>query len=193
MFTFLWNCPFVLFALLSHAEVAVYSYFRYIRFEWQISLSSASLRTLHWWKCKGVRYGGGGGHSLNNGVRVCAALKTPFSHPPCCSQDLHFSIFFSSQDHIFTQKSQIFENFKLKSLKLGREFSSKASNWAKLQFTRLRFVKKFRSQGSQIWQWSVHKPLCSTLRAKHLYQNESWVPPRVCYKLPNLACCIYFV
>ena len=55
--------------------------------------------------------------------------------------------------------------------------SSKASNCAKLQFTGLHFVKQFSSQGSQIQQWSIHKPLCLTLRATQLYQNESWVPP----------------
>ena len=86
-----------------------------------------------------------------------------------------FQHFFSSQDSIFTPKLQIFNNFKPKSLKIGKEFSFKASNWATLQFTRLHFVKKSSSQGCQIWQWSVHKPLCSSLRATHY---ESWVPPQ---------------
>ena len=35
------------------------------------------------------------------------------------------------------------------------------------------FVKKFSSLGSQIWQWSIHKPLGLALLATHLYQNES--------------------
>ena len=55
-----------------------------------------------------------------NGVRVCAALKTPFSSPPSHSQDPHFTIFFNSQDPTFTTKSQIFKNFKLKNLIIGR-------------------------------------------------------------------------
>ena len=54
------------------------------------------------------------------------------------------------------------ETFKLQSLKISAEFIQfQAPKWAKLQFTRLHFVKKFSSQGSQIQKWSLHKPLCS--------------------------------
>ena len=55
--------------------------------------------------------------------------------------------------------------------------SSKTSYWVKLQLTWLHFVKNFSSLGSQIWQWSIHKPLCSAqVCAAYLYQNEHWVP-----------------
>ena len=83
-----------------------------------------------------------------------------FSHPPGHSQDPHLSIFQFSWPY-FTPKSQISKNFKPQSLKIRKEFHSKASNWAEIQFTWLYFIKKFSSQGSKIWQWPIHKLCCS--------------------------------
>ena len=80
----------------------------------------------------------GRGHSLKNGVYECAAQKTPLSHSPGRSQDI--SAFFSSQDLTFTPAPQISTNPKLKSPKISKEISSKASNWAKMWFTWLHFV-----------------------------------------------------
>ena len=98
----------------------------------------------------------------------------PFARPPI----QHFSVLktlLSPQYCIFF--FFFFGNFKLQSLKI-REFSSKASNFAKLQFTRLHFVKKFSSHGSQIWQWYIrNKPSIFGPSGHAQYQNESWVPP----------------
>ena len=64
---------------------------------------------------------GGGGDSLKNGVQVCVALKTPFSHSPGCLQDPHFNIFhFLRPCPTFTPKSQISRDFKFQSLKISR-------------------------------------------------------------------------
>ena len=83
---------------------------------------------------------GGGGNSLKNEVWVCVALKNLFSCPFGCTQD-PVSAFFSSQNPTFTLKSQMLRNFKLQSLKIGKEFHSKASNWAKILFIRLHFAQ----------------------------------------------------
>ena len=62
-----------------------------------------------------------GGDSLKNGVQVCVALKTPFSHSPGCLQDPHFNIFhFLRPCPTFTPKSQISRDFKFQSLKISR-------------------------------------------------------------------------
>ena len=63
-----------------------------------------------------------------------------FARPP-------FNSFqFSSQKTFFTPKSQISRNFKLRySLKIGKKFSSKALNWATIQFTMGTFCKKVQS------------------------------------------------
>ena len=55
---------------------------------------------------------------IENGVWVCAALKTPFSRPP----GPHFSIFQFSRPY-FHPKLQISQNLKLHSFKISKEFS----------------------------------------------------------------------
>lgn len=54
------------------------------------------------------------------------------------SKDL-VSVFFSF--HTTLKKSSVIRNFKLQGFEIIKEFSSQASNWDKLQFTRLCFVK----------------------------------------------------
>ena len=71
----------------------------------------------------------------------------------------------------FHPQSQFLE---ISELKISRESFSEASILAKIQFTRLHFVKEFSSLGSQIRQWSIHKPLCSTLRITHLQGWRFW-------------------
>ena len=74
--------------------------------------------------------------------RVCAALKTPFSHPPHRSQDPHFSIFQFSRPYFHPQiTTQIPGSFKLQNLRISKEFSSTTSNWAKIQFIWLRLLR----------------------------------------------------
>ena len=124
----------------------------------------------HYW------YGGGGALPEKWGYGYVRLWRPPY-HALLAVCKIPISAFFCSQDPTFTPKSQFFRNFKLQSLKISKQFSSKASNWDKFQFTRLHFVKKFSSQGFPIWKWSIHKPLCSALLATHLYQNERLVPP----------------
>ena len=111
-----------------------------------------------------------GGLLPENGVWVCASLKTPFLCPHGWSQDPHFSIFQFLRPY-FHPKSHISRNVKLQSLKISKKLSSKVSNWAKIQFKRLHFVKKFSLIGSQIRQRFIHKPLCIALKTTHLYQQ----------------------
>ena len=84
----------------------------------------------------------GGEHSLKNGIRECATLKTPFSHPPDYSQDHHFNIRHFSRPYCHTKiKSQM----------------SKASKLAKSSVPKSQIRLKFSSQGC-IFLWnSVHK------------------------------------
>ena len=115
----------------------------------------------------------------------CAALKTPFSRPPRCSQDSHFSIFQFSRPY-FHPKITIFKiNFKLQSLKINAEFSSKAligSNFSsqgyillEILFTRVPNLAVVHSQAP------LFGPLDHT-------QNESWVPSLGGYDIFFLMC-----
>ena len=47
----------------------------------------------------------------------------------------------SSQDPIFTPNNKLLEISSFQSLKISKGFSSKTSNWAKVQLTRLHFVR----------------------------------------------------
>ena len=68
---------------------------------------------------------------------------------PHHSQDSHFSIL-SSSDPTFTPNHTFFRKSKIQSLKIGKEFHSKASNWTKIQFTRPHYAQEFSSLGSQL-------------------------------------------
>ena len=118
---------------------------------------------------------GGGGHSLKNGVQGMYSPKDPFSQllaihkTPISTISVLKTLLFSPK---------FLEVFSSKASKLGRNLISKASNWAKFQFTRLHLTKKF-SIGSQILQWSIHKPLCLALQP-HTYTKmkvECLPPP----------------
>ena len=78
-----------------------------------------------------MKPGGGGLLTEKWGTGMCVALKTPF-HNLLAICKTPISAFFSSQDPTFTPKSQISWNFKLQSLKISKEFSSKASNLAEI-------------------------------------------------------------
>ena len=102
--------------------------------------------------------------------------EDPFSCPPALLviRKTPISAFFSSQNPTFAHK---ITNFQLHSLKLEmRPVCSEASDWTKIQFTRLYFAQKFSSLRPQIRWWSVYRPLCLAFWAIiHLYQNKSWV------------------
>ena len=100
----------------------------------------------------------GGDTSWKMRYRYVQPWRPPF-HALLAICKTPISAFFNSQNHTFTPKSQISRNFQLQSLKIRRKKnSSKASNQAKIQFVRPYFVKKLSSLGSQIRQWSIHKP-----------------------------------
>ena len=75
------------------------------------------------WSFLEVHYAGG--HSKENGIRVCAALKTSLSCPLGHLQDLISVFFFSSQYPTFTPKSQISRNSTLQASKLVKSFVPK--------------------------------------------------------------------
>ena len=101
--------------------------------QWAIftHMSYPALRVVHLWVPEG-------GTPWKMGYRYVRPWRTPFHDLP---RPL-FQHFFSSQAPTFTQKLQI-----LKASKNGKEFSSRASNWAKLQFTRLNFVRNSVHKG----------------------------------------------
>ena len=108
------------------------------------------------------------GHSLKNRVQICTAQKTPPLFMP------FWPLAVTPIQHFSVRKSLslLLPNYKFIEI-LSSKASKLASNWVKIQFTWLHVVKRFSSLGSQIWQWSIYKPLCSALWVKYLYQNES--------------------
>ena len=84
----------------------------------------------------------GWGHTLKKGVEVCAALKTLFTSSWSFAKTSfqHFLILKTLLSHPL--KLQISGNLSSSASKLAkRTFSSKASNWAKVQLTWLDFLK----------------------------------------------------
>ena len=65
--------------------------------------------------------GGGGGYSAENGVQLCAALKTLLSRPPDPSLKLPFQNFLVPQDPTFTWNHKFLENFAFQRLKITEQ------------------------------------------------------------------------
>ena len=87
----------------------------------------------------------GPGYSPENGIRVCAALKTPFSCPPDHSLRSPFQRF----SILKTLKSQIYGKFAFQSLKLGKfQLSLKFGH---LSVVEPHIGQKISSLRPQIW------------------------------------------
>ena len=67
-----------------------------------------------------------GGYSAENGVQLCATLKTPLSHPPDPSLKPPFQNFLVPQDPTFALNHKFPENLHFKGSKLKKKFSSYA-------------------------------------------------------------------
>ena len=108
------------------------------------------------------------------GYKYVLPSMTPFSGPPGSLQDPHFrAACFSSQDPTFAPKSRISRNFKLQSLKIGKGFCSKESNWVKIQFTRLHFAQKFQ----KLYFCGVpNSAMVNSLASLGRTPFQSWVP-----------------
>ena len=92
----------------------------------------------------------------------------------------------------FSTKITNFTKFAVLEPKCTQNFRSKASNLTKVQFYRPHFFQKSSSLSPIFFQkisslspyfgaYSFFKPPFAALRAAHLYQNESWVPPGIQY------------
>ena len=71
--------------------------------------------------------GAGGGYSTENGLQLCAALKTLLSRPPDPSLKPPFQNFFSSSRSYIRLKSQISGKFAFQRLKIAEQTFTLAS------------------------------------------------------------------
>ena len=131
---------------------------------------------------------GGGGHSPEKMVWVCAALKTPFSRLSCRSQDprlrpksVHKTLIWKINVNFCLQNQQFSENMAI--------FSSRSSNLTSIFVKKLRNLKNYQLSNLCFWWKSAHKlPLSrqfihsqapgSEIRT-YLPEKKVWVPSRV--------------
>ena len=83
-----------------------------------------------------------GGSSPENGIRVHAALRPPFSCPPGHSLRPHFQNFSVPHGPTFTWNQNFFWKFAFKASKSGKNSVLKPKIWWKFSFKNLKLDKK---------------------------------------------------
>ena len=86
--------------------------------------------------------GAWGGYSAENGVQLCAALKTPLSCPPEPSLKLPIQNFLVPQDPTFAWKHKFLENLHFKGSKLKKSSVLMPNIRSSFTFKSLKLDKK---------------------------------------------------
>ena len=128
-----------------------------------------------------------GRHSPQNGVPVCVALKTLFSLPPGCCQDLHFSIFsvlmtlVAPPNHTFleTSSSQYQQRVQYQSLKTGQNSVHKVT-----------FCKK---QTNKQTKTKTKKSTVSVSESQFPNSGHTLIPKWRVPPLPNTTMCVFWL
>ena len=84
----------------------------------------------------------GGGYSAENGVQLCAALKTPLSRPPDPSLKPPFQNFLVPQDPTFAWNHKFLENLHFKGSKLKKSSVLMSNIRSSFSFKSLKLDKK---------------------------------------------------